>query len=279
MTRNKKNNKKEDQKKEKSINKKKSSNTGGSKSKKKPAVKATVKKKASSDTPKAINDSNISLEGLLRAGCHFGHSVSKVNPRMQDYIFTAREGIHIFDLVKTKNQLEKAIEYLFLLVSEGGKIIFLGTKRQAIEATELAAKKTGMFYVTTRWVGGLLTNWKEVRKNLDRLDQLNKKLAKKNTSLTKYEISVLKREQRRLENLYGGLMGLENLPQALFVVDPKKEKTAVREAKRMGVTVVAIADSNADPRGIDYLIPANDDAKASVEYILAKVAQKIDSHG
>ncbi|MGI6278794.1 MAG: 30S ribosomal protein S2 [Patescibacteria group bacterium] len=270
MTKGKKTNQKKSKKKEKSISKKKSSKSAGSKK------KTTAKKKASSAAPRVINDSNISLEGLLRAGCHFGHSVSKVNPRMQDYIFTAREGIHIFDLIKTKNQLEKAIEYLSSLVSEDGKIIFLGAKRQAIEATELAAKKTGMFYVTTRWIGGLLTNWKEVRKNLDRLDQLNKKLAKKNTTLTKYEISVLKREQRRLENLYGGLMGLESLPQALFVVDPKKEKTAVREAKRMGVAIVAIADTNADPRGIDYLIPANDDAKASVEYILSKIAQKIE---
>lgn len=262
-----------------------------SKISKKPTKKTSVKKtaskkstkikkeKVSSSLPttktKVINNSNISLEGLLRAGCHFGHSISKVNPRMQEYIFTVREGTHIFDLVKTKICLEEAIDYLVETVKNGGKIIFLGTKRQAAEAIKKAAKETGMFYVNARWIGGLLTNWTEVKKNLDRLEELDKKLAEKNPSLTKYEISVLKREQRRLQDLYGGLVGLEELPRNLFIVDPKKEQTAVREAKRMGVGVVAIVDTNADPTNIDRVIPANDDAQASVEYILDQVVKAL----
>lgn len=237
----------------------------------------TKKEKASSSLPaaktKVINNSDISLEGLLRAGCHFGHSVSKVNPRMQEYIFTVREGTHIFDLVKTKICLEEAIDYLVDTVKAGGKIIFLGTKRQAAEAIKEAAKETGMFYVNARWIGGLLTNWAEVKKNLDRLEELDKKLSEGTPALTKYEISVLKREQRRLQGLYGGLVGLEELPQNLFIVDPKKEQTAVREAKRMGIGVVAIVDTNADPTNIDRVIPANDDAQASIKYILDQVVK------
>ncbi|MDD3679816.1 MAG: 30S ribosomal protein S2 [Candidatus Shapirobacteria bacterium] len=237
--------------------------------------KTTIKKTSSKNKRKTINNLNISLEELLGAGCHFGHSVSKVNPRMQEYIFSVRDGVHIFDLIKTKNQLEKAISYLYKIISEGGKIIFVGTKRQAVESVEKAAQKTDMFYVNTRWIGGLLTNWPEIRKNLDRLEELNKKLLQKDTSLTKYEIGVLTREQRRLKDLYGGLMGLDGLPKALFVIDPKKEQTAVREAKRMAIEVIGIVDTNSDPEKIDYVIPANDDAKASIEYILNKVIEGI----
>jgi small subunit ribosomal protein S2 len=242
------------------------------------ATKTTKKKTSSRMTtvsPKVINNSDISLEGLLQAGCHFGHSVSKVNPRMQEYIFTAREGTHIFDLIKTKTQLEEAIDYLVDSVKNGGKIIFLGTKRQATEAIEKAAQATGMFYVNSRWIGGLLTNWLEVKKNLNRLEELDKKLLEKNPNLTKYEISVLRREQRRLQDLYGGLVGLEELPQDLFIVDPKKEQTAVREAKRMGIGVAAIVDTNTDPTNIDQVIPANDDAQASVEYILDQIVKAL----
>jgi len=242
------------------------------------ATKTTKKKTSSRMTtvsPKVINNSDISLEGLLRAGCHFGHSVSKVNPLMQEYIFTAREGIHIFDLIKTKTQLEEAIDYLVDSVKNGGKIIFLGTKRQATEVIKKAAQETGMFYVNSRWIGGLLTNWLEVKKNLNRLEELDKKLLEKNPNLTKYEISVLRREQRRLQDLYGGLVGLEELPQNLFIVDPKKEQTAVREAKRMGIGVVAIVDTNADPTNINQVIPANDDAQASVEYILDQIVKAL----
>jgi len=244
--------------------------------------KSDSKKKAKKITPKNSPKSTRKtvrsidfLEELLRAGCHFGHSVSRVNPRMQEYIFGVREGIHIFDLIKTKNQLEQATNYLKKIVSSGGKIIFVGTKRQAIESVERAAKEVGMFYVSTRWVGGLLTNWQEIKKNLDRLEELIKKLSEKDSPLTKYELGVLRKEQYNLESLYGGLVGLEKLPEAIIVVDSKKEQTAVREAKRVGVCVIGLVDTNTDPRGIDYVIPANDDAKASVDYILTKVVEEI----
>ena len=243
------------------------------------AAAGMIKKEASSRlsavSPRVINNGDISLEGLLQAGCHFGHSVSKVNPRMQEYIFTVREGTHIFDLIKTKVQLEEAIDYLVDSVKNEGKIIFLGTKRQAAEAIKKAAQATGMFYVNARWIGGLLTNWLEVKKNLVRLEELNNKLLEKNPDLTKYEISVLKREQRRLQDLYGGLVCLEGLPDKLFIVDPKKEQTAVREAKRMGIGVVAIVDTNADPENIDRVIPANDDAQASIEYLLDQIVKSL----
>lgn len=239
--------------------------------------KKTVKKLKVAQKGKGEVPVQILLEDLLKSGCHFGHLVSKVNPRMQEYIFLARDGVHIFDLFKTKSQLEKAIAYLVDLASSGGKIIFVGTKRQAVEAVKEAAQKTGMFYVTTRWVGGLLTNWKEVRKNLARLEEINKELDQKDSTLTKYELSVLKREKSRLEDLYRGLVGLEELPDCLFIVDIKREQTAIREARRMGIKIVGIADTNADPRLVDYVIPANDDAQASIAYILNKVAEAIET--
>lgn len=237
------------------------------------STKATLTKKPAKKV--TINDQAVSLEELLKAGCHFGHSVSKVNPRMEEYIFTVKDKIHIFDLVKTKKQLEAAIDFLTKKVADGSKIVFVGTKRQAVEAVVTAASKTGMYYVNTRWVGGLLTNWPEVKKNLERLSQLNKKLAKKSLPLTKYEISLLKKEQRRLSSLYGGLMGLEELPQVIVVIDSKKEQTAIKEAARMKINVVGILDTNADPRGIDYVIPANDDAKASIDYVLGQITEAI----
>jgi small subunit ribosomal protein S2 len=247
---------------------------------KRPTSKEPSRKKATeslnaSQKKKVEARINILLEDLLKSGCHFGHLVSKVNPRMQEYIFAARDGVHIFDLFKTKSQLEKVIDYLVKLTSSGGKIIFVGTKRQAVEAIKETARETGMFYVSTRWVGGLLTNWKEVKKNLERLEEVNKELAQKDTALTKYELSVLRREKSRLEDLYHGLVGLEKLPDCLFIVDIKREQTAIREAKRMGIKIVGIADTNADPRLVDYVIPANDDAQASIAYILSKVAEAI----
>jgi len=259
----------------------KSSNSGKAGSGNRRSIsKGLLKEKAANELKAAQKGkrkvhADILLEELLKSGCHFGHLVSKVNPRMQEYIFIARDGVHIFDLFKTKSQLEKAIDYLVKLTSSGGKIIFVGTKRQAVEAVKETARKAGMFYVSTRWIGGLLTNWKEVKKNLERLEEINKELDQKDTTLTKYELSVLKREKSRLEDLYRGLVGLEKLPECLFVVDIKREQTAIREARRMGIKIVGIADTNADPRLVDYVIPANDDAQASIAYILDKVAWAI----
>jgi len=218
---------------------------------------------------------NIPLEELLGAGCHFGHSVSKVNPRMQDYIFTSRKGIHIFDLVKTKEHLMEAGKFLAELVSKGGKIIFVGSKRQASEAIKKTAQEINMFYVSNRWVGGLLTNWSQIEKNLKKMVDLREELDKNEKEKSKFELNILKRELRHLEDLYGGIVGLKDLPQALFAVDVKRERTAIAEAKQLGIPVVAIVDTNGDPRDIDYVIPANDDAQGSVEYLLNKIGVMI----
>jgi len=218
---------------------------------------------------------NISLEELLEAGCHFGHAVSKVNPRMQDYIFIARKGIHIFDLVKTKKCLEEAGNFLAELVSKGGKIIFVGSKRQASEAIKKTAQGINVFYVANRWVGGLLTNWSQIEKNLEKMSDLKEELDKNKKEKSKFELNILNRELQRLEDLYGGIVGLKDLPQALLVVDVKRERTAVAEAKQLGIPIVAIVDTNGDPRDVDYVIPANDDAQGSIEYLLDKIGTMI----
>ena len=220
-------------------------------------------------------DIDISLEELLEAGCHFGHSVSKIHPQMREYVYAARQGVHIFDLVKTRQRLIVAAQFLADLVKVGGKVIFVGTKRQAAPIIEKKVKKTGMFYIKKRWIGGLLTNWTEVRKNLEKLIDLKKGVDRGRGGRTKYEQVLLKREYSRLEEFYGGISGLTDMPQALFVVDVKREKTAILEAKKMGIPVVAIVDTNNSPSGIDYVIPANDDAKGSIDYIVGKIMEVI----
>jgi len=205
-----------------------------------PAAKTTKTKKT------AVPE--IKLEDLLAAGCHFGHSASRINPRMRDYVYATRDGIHIIDLVKTKEGLLAAIKFLSSLVSDGKKVIFVGTKRQAQAEIEKYARKIGFFYVKKRWVGGLLTNWQEVKKNLDRLAEIEEELKKKNRGgRTKYEQVLLKRQYNRLMGIYGGLKGLEEPPAAILVVDVKRERTAISEANKTGVKVVAIIDTNGDP--------------------------------
>jgi len=223
---------------------------------------------------KKLVNIDISLEELLEAGCHFGHAVSKIHPQMREYVYMARQGVHIFDLVKTRQCLITAAQFLADLAKKGGKIIFVGTKRQAAPIIEKRVKETDMFYIKKRWIGGLLTNWSEVKKNLEKLIDLKKKIGKRGKR-TKYEQVLLKREYNRLEEFYGGISGLTGIPQALFIVDVKREKTAVSEAKKMGIPVVAVVDTNNNPSGVDYVIPANDDAKGSIDYIVGKIVEAI----
>ncbi len=230
--------------------------------------------KQDSSAQKVINDKAY-LEELLEAGCHFGHSVSKVNPRMQDYIYTARKGVHIFDLTQTKAGIEKAADFLAETITSGEEVIFVGTKRQATEAVKKTAEELGMHYVIKRWVGGLLTNWKQIQKNLQKLADLRERVVEEEDQRTKYELSVWQREIGRLESLYGGIEDLEEPPAAIFVVDVKRERTAVREANRMDIPVVGIVDTNSNPSGIDYIIPANDDAQGSVAYIMSAISQRV----
>lgn len=214
----------------------------------------------------------ISLKDLLESGAHFGHQASRWNPKMRPYLYTVRDGIHVFDLAKTKEGLEKAIDFVEKTTAEGKKVVFIGTKRQAGAIIKEEAKKAGMPWVSERWLGGTITNWEEIKKRIERLKEMKEKREKgEYKKYTKREQILLDREIARLEKFFGGLVGLEDLPTAIFVVDTKKEATAVREARRKGILVVAITDSNSDPHLVDYVIPANDDAVGSIKLIVEAI--------
>lgn len=225
---------------------------------------------------------NITLEQLLEAGCHFGHQVTRSNPRARDFIFEARDGIHIIDLAKTKEGLEEAAKYLKNLArSPGSNLIIIGTKRQAQEilkseldrATAEIKGDSGLFYVTNKWIGGLLTNFSEVSKNFKKLTDLSHKLEtpSEQEGYTKKEIGGWAKEKEKLEGFYGGVYKLTRKPDALFIIDSHLEDLAVREASKMGVTTVAITDTNSDPALVDYPIPANDDAVGSLQLIIGYI--------
>lgn len=214
----------------------------------------------------------ISLKELLEAGSHFGHQARRWNPKMKPYLYGVRDGIHIFDLVKTKEGLDAATETVRKLTSEGGVIIFVGTKRQSQAITMEEAKKAGMPYVVQRWMGGLITNWEQLKKSIDKLlDMYEKREKGEYKKYTKREQLLLDREIASLEKFFGGLKELKQIPQAIFVVDVKKEDSAVREAKRKGLMIVGVVDTNSDPDMIDYVIPANDDAIGSIKLIVGAI--------
>ena len=218
----------------------------------------------------------INLKDLLEAGCHFGHQASRWNPKMKPYIFTAREGIHVFDLAKTKEGLEEAMDYVKGLAKEGKKIIFIGSKRQAKEVVKEVAQSVNMPYVSERWLGGTITNWEEIKKRIKRLKDLKEKREiGEFRKFTKKERILIDREIARLEKLFGGIIDLEDLPEAIFVIDTKKEMAAVKEAKKREIKVVALVDTNSDPDLIDYIIPANDDAVKSIELVVRKIGEAI----
>ena len=217
---------------------------------------------------------DITLEELLEAGCHFGHQVNRRNPKADDYIYEARSNVHIINLEKTREGLVAAGEYLKNLASNGGSVIFVGTKRQAKQivtdeverARSEGAKAT--FYVTSRWIGGTLTNFSEVSKNFKKLKEIGEFLkAGKDEGYTKRELLMMEKEKEKLMILYGGIVDLEKLPDALIIIGTQLEVTAVREAISNGVATVGITDTNADPSVIDYPIPANDDAVGSIKLI------------
>ncbi len=216
----------------------------------------------------------ITLKKLLEAGCHFGHQVNRWNPKMKPYIFGEKDGVHIFDLAKTKEGLEEAISFVKELVKKGGKILFVGTKRQARETIEKICKEINMPYVSRRWFGGTLTNFDQIKKSIEKLKTLKKEKEEgKYNDYTKKENLLIDREIKRLEKFLEGLSSLEKLPEALFVVDIKAEIGAVREAKRKGIPVVAIVDTNSNPDLVDYVIPANDDAQKSIELIVRFIGE------
>lgn len=220
---------------------------------------------------------DISLKELLEAGCHFGHQTTRWNPKMKTYIFTARDNIHIFDLVKTKEGLEEAVLFLKKISGEGGKILLVGTKRQSQDIIKAAALKVNMPYITVRWIGGLLTNWNEVKKRVEQLADLKAGKAEgRFKERTKRENLLIDREIAKLERNFGGVADLTGLPSAVFVADARKDDLALREAKRAKVSSVAIVDTNSDPDLADFVIPANDDAVKSIELIVSYVVEAIE---
>ncbi|TMD15430.1 MAG: 30S ribosomal protein S2 [Chloroflexi bacterium] len=214
----------------------------------------------------------VTLKQLLEAGVHFGHQTSRWNPKMKRYIFTARNGIHIIDLQQTVRLLDDACAWVKEVVSGGRMVLFVGTKKQAQESIELEARRSGMPYVNHRWMGGMLTNFQVMRRQIDRLNSL--RAIKNNGGFTgsKKAITQLEEELQRLERFFGGMAEMKKLPGAVYVVDPRKEHIAVTEARKLGVPIVAIVDSNCDPDEIDKVIPGNDDAIRAVKLITSKVA-------
>ncbi|MFD1426277.1 small subunit ribosomal protein S2 [Kroppenstedtia sanguinis] len=215
----------------------------------------------------------VSMKQLLEAGVHFGHQTRRWNPKMEKYIFTERNGIYIIDLQKTVKMMEETYNYVRDLASKGGKILFVGTKKQAQDAVREEAERSGMFYVNHRWLGGTLTNFQTIRKRIDRLHKLEA-MEDDGTFdvLPKKEVVMLKKEQARLEKFLGGIKHMKELPDAVFIIDPRKERIAVAEARKLGIPIIAIVDTNCDPDEIDHIIPGNDDAIRAVRLFTSKMA-------
>jgi small subunit ribosomal protein S2 len=210
----------------------------------------------------------VSMKQLLESRVHFGHATRRWNPKMAPYIFTSRNGIYIIDLKKTAEEIEKAYQALFNIVQDGGKVLFIGTKKQAQEAVKEEAIRTGQFYVDQRWLGGTLTNFKTILRRIKRLQDLHKMEADGVfEKLPKKEVLQLKHERERLEKFLGGIKEMKKVPEAIFIVDPRKESNAILEARKLGIAVFGIVDTNCDPDDVDHIIPANDDAIRAVKLI------------
>ena len=220
--------------------------------------------------------STVTIKQLLEAGAHFGHQTSRWHPRMKRYIFTKRNGIHIIDLEQTVGMLEKACSFVEQLVADGGSVLFVGTKKQAQESIEEEAKRCNMYYINQRWLGGVLTNFNTIQSRIDYLVRLEDQQARGELErLPKKEALKLGKEMVRLNRMIGGIKEMTSLPSALFIVDIVKERLALNEAKRVGIPVVAVADTNCDPTGIDYPIPANDDAIKAIRLTCSKIADSV----
>ncbi len=211
---------------------------------------------------------DITLQALLEAGCHFGHKAERWHPKASSFIYTEKDGIHIIDLAKTKAGLEAAAEYVKNTVAAGGEIVFVGTKRQASGIVKSEAEAVGAPYFSERWIGGFLTNWEQIKKNIEKINRMEEERAAGGwKKYPKHEQVKMARYLARIKVYYGGVLKLTRVPEAILVIDVKKEIAAVREAQRRGLPVVGVVDTNSDPTGIEYVIPANDDAVGSVSYI------------
>jgi small subunit ribosomal protein S2 len=218
----------------------------------------------------------ISMKQLLEAGVHFGHQTRRWNPKMDKYIFTERNGIYIIDLQKTVKKVDEAYNFVRQLGETGGTMLFVGTKKQAQDSVKEEAERSGQYYINQRWLGGTLTNFSTIQKRTDRLHQLDKWEQDGTFEvLPKKEVIILRKEKDRLEKFLGGIKNMRKLPDALFIIDPRKERIAVAEARKLGIPIVGIVDTNCDPDEIDYVIPGNDDAIRAVKLLTAKMADAI----
>lgn len=218
----------------------------------------------------------ISMKQLLEAGVHFGHQTRRWNPKMDRYIFTERNGIYIIDLQKTVKKVEEAYYFVRDVAAQGGKVLFVGTKKQAQDSVKEEAERSGMYYINQRWLGGTLTNFETIQKRIARLKQLEQ-MQEDGTFevLPKKEVIILKKEMDRLEKFLGGIKDMKGTPDCLFIIDPRKERIAIAEARKLNIPIVAIVDTNCDPDEVDYVIPGNDDAIRAVKLLTAKIADAI----
>lgn len=221
------------------------------------------------------DDTQVTMKALLEAGVHFGHQTKRWNPKMRPYIFGERNGIHIIDLHQTVNMLQEAQDFLADVAARDGKIVFVGTKKQAQATVEQEAQRSGMFFVNRRWLGGTLTNFVTIRSRLAYLRNLEREFTSDLSYLPKHEVQAKEQELEKLRRTLGGLKDLAQRPSAIVVVDPRREELAVKEANRLGIPIVGIVDTNCDPDPIDYVIPANDDAIRSVRLVVSKLADAI----
>ena len=218
----------------------------------------------------------VTMKQLLEAGVHFGHQTRRWNPKMEEYIFTERNGIYIIDLQKTVKLIDTAYNYMKDVAADGGVVLFVGTKKQAQDSIEEEATRAGQYYVNHRWLGGTLTNWKTIQSRIARLKEL-KKMSEGGTFdvLPKKEVAVLTKKREKLERFLGGIEDMPKIPDVMFIVDPHKEQIAVKEAQKLHIPIVAMVDTNTDPDDIDYVIPSNDDAIRAVRLITSKMADAV----
>jgi len=218
---------------------------------------------------------NIQMKELLEAGVHFGHQTRRWNPKMKPYIFGKRNGIHIVDLQKTLHHFEDAADFIRDLATNGRNVLFVGTKRQAQDAIREEAERCGMFFMNHRWLGGTMTNFKTIRKSIQKFKEIEKTLGNEESHLTKKEVIRLERQRRKMDRAFGGIKDMENLPDALFVVDTVHEHIAIKEANRLGIPVVAVVDTNSDPEEVDFPIPGNDDAIRAIRLFTSRIADNV----
>jgi len=218
---------------------------------------------------------NIQMKELLEAGVHFGHQTRRWNPKMKPFIFGKRNGIHIVDLQKTLHHFEDSAEFIRDLAANGRNVLFVGTKRQAQDAIREEAERCGMFYMNHRWLGGTMTNFRTIRKSIQRFKEIEEILSNEDSHLTKKELIYLERQRRKMDRAFGGIKDMEDLPDALFVIDTVHEHIAIKEANRLGIPVVAVVDTNSDPEEVDFPIPGNDDAIRAIRLFTSRIADNI----